>query len=435
MTSRSASSRSRALQPRPQTQHKQQPQSQPAASWRDNVGLPRELLNWAQSEEGEGLFSEVCELTGATSIAVETERRGLYMLAIMSPGRNESRAAKSLLELHISHQVEYQARMEKHQQLQNDLEETNREFQDGLRVEFKVPRELLGLVIGKGGAHVNEVKSKTGVERIVVDPRSATVRIKGSDADSVAQARSMLEYADETLPLKRGEAGCVIGGGGAVIKDIRFKSGCTRVDVDTADDGTECVRILGTVSAVTLAKTLITTHLKYNMKFQELQSEKEEITRRLAAIDTSFAENPRRGPSRVSSASARGRGGASARGRRKGSAGTARIYEKAIASAATSADPPAVPQAKPISKSKGKAKSQGASKTENANASGTSSKKPRTNKKQKSKERADQDSEVKQTKAEKKKESGSDRKEMGKTNQSRRFQIARRCREAVESSC
>ena len=261
--------------------------------WRDRVSLPRELLSWTESDECTDLFDEVRSMTGAKEITVVTERRGLYFLEVVTHGRDAARAAVSLLELHISHQTEYQARMKKHQQLQSDLEATNEEFDLGLRVEFSVPRDLLGLVIGKGGVRVNQVKAECGVERIVVDPRTSTVRIKGSNADAVAQARSMLDYVEENVKLEPGTAGIVIGEGGKTIRDMRTKSGCMRLDVEADEDGNDFIRILGTRPAVALAKTLVKTHLKYNAKFSALRSDEDMISRRLAEIDVDFQENAR----------------------------------------------------------------------------------------------------------------------------------------------
>lgn len=48
---------------------------------------------------------------------------------------------------------------------------TQREFDEGLRAEFKVPKEVLGLVIGRNGANVERVQRDTGVARIAVDKR------------------------------------------------------------------------------------------------------------------------------------------------------------------------------------------------------------------------------------------------------------------------
>ena len=70
-----------------------------------------------------------------------------------------------------------------------------KEIEDGLRAEFDVPSDMIGLVIGKGGANVNSVKEQTGVERIVVDTDAGVVRIVGHAREDVERAREMLEYA------------------------------------------------------------------------------------------------------------------------------------------------------------------------------------------------------------------------------------------------
>ena len=49
------------------------------------------------------------------------------------------------------------------------LQETEREFKQGRRVEFSVLPELLGLVLGENGENVRRVKEETGVTRVVID--------------------------------------------------------------------------------------------------------------------------------------------------------------------------------------------------------------------------------------------------------------------------
>lgn len=82
------------------------------------------------------------------------------------------------------------------------------ELSAGLRVEFAVPSEALGMVIGKGGRNIERVKTETGVDRIVVDDEvdPPMVRIRGGDAESVAEARRQLEFDVRTIGLSREQA-------------------------------------------------------------------------------------------------------------------------------------------------------------------------------------------------------------------------------------
>ena len=48
-------------------------------------------------------------------------------------------------------------------------QETEREFEQGLRIEFSLPPEMLCLVLSNNGEKIRKVKRETGVTRVVVD--------------------------------------------------------------------------------------------------------------------------------------------------------------------------------------------------------------------------------------------------------------------------
>ena len=74
-----------------------------------------------------------------------------------------------------------------------DLNAAQKEIADGLRVEFNVDPDLIGLVIGKNGDNIRRAKDLTGQPTITVDRENGTVRIAGHSKEAVAEARDMLE--------------------------------------------------------------------------------------------------------------------------------------------------------------------------------------------------------------------------------------------------
>ena len=45
----------------------------------------------------------------------------------------------------------------------------------GQRIEFNVPQDLIGLIIGKKGARIQEVQAETGVHDILIDGNTGMV--------------------------------------------------------------------------------------------------------------------------------------------------------------------------------------------------------------------------------------------------------------------
>ncbi len=71
-----------------------------------------------------------------------------------------------------------------------------------------------------------------GVTRVVVDKAAGVVRIRGPDADCVARARAIMDFAVERVPLTPEEIPWIIGSGGATIRKLREDSRVINMDLD-----------------------------------------------------------------------------------------------------------------------------------------------------------------------------------------------------------
>ncbi|GBG23865.1 Fragile X mental retardation syndrome-related protein 1 [Hondaea fermentalgiana] len=253
---------------------------------RDGVNVPYELLQWSQSDDAKAVAEKIRGKTDATAIDLVSARPGKASFQISAASADCLRAARSLLETHLSFQIEYQQRKQQTEKMEEDLRATNAEFETGQRVEFSVPENLIGLVIGKGGARVTKVKEDTGVERIIVDARTRVVRIRGRDPEAVRRARDMLEYEEIALPLQPGQPRTIIGERGRNIAEIMRKSGCVNIMVEKD----RFLRIVGTKKAVQLAQDLVETQLEYEQKMSSLRVNEANIQRQLSAIDANYRD-------------------------------------------------------------------------------------------------------------------------------------------------
>ena len=149
--------------------------------------------------------------------------------------------------------------------------------------------EMIGLVIGKGGANVNSVKEQTGVERIVVDPEEGVVRVVGHAKEDVERAREMLEYAMEKLTLESEDVGSLLApsqsGRSVVLNEIRDKAGLVRAQLT---DDRSTLELIGTKVAVKSAMMLVKTRLEYRKKISQTQQETDSYYREAADIDYSY---------------------------------------------------------------------------------------------------------------------------------------------------
>jgi hypothetical protein len=274
----------------------------------ESVAVPRELFDWAEGPEAVALLDKVIAKTGCEAIRLSQVRPGKCNFDVSASGPDAARAARALLDMHLGFQVELQQRKQQTERLEQDLLATTQEFESGKRLEFSVPEKLIGLVIGKQGANLTKVKELTGVDKIVVDTKTRSVRIRGEDPEAVQRARAMLEYQEVAIPVPAAQVRAIQGEKGRNLVEMWKKSGCVSVALDEtapegegAGAGERTVRIVGIKKAVDLARDMIETQLEFEKKMQTLIKDESQIKKQLSRIDSEFREY---GPGGVSSTQA-----------------------------------------------------------------------------------------------------------------------------------
>jgi len=250
------------------------------------VNVPYELLEWVMTDEAKELLGKVKEKSRASDIQILSPRPGKASLEVTATSSDQLRAAASLLEMHLNFQVEYQQRKTLTEKMEKDLRATNEEFKNGQRVEFSVPDNLIGLIIGKKGSNLEKVKEETGVDRVIVDPKMRVVRIRDNDPEKVRLARDLLEFQEIAVPLAPTQIRSVIGEKGKNINEIWRKSGCVNVSIEKES----YLRLVGTRRAVSLAKDLVETQLEFETKMKSLRDDEMSIKRELSKIDAAYKE-------------------------------------------------------------------------------------------------------------------------------------------------
>ena len=185
---------------------------------------------------------------------------------------------KMLIELHMKHHEEMSRMHSGRELLASKLESEKAKRDTGVRIEFPVEKELIGLVVGKNGKNIAEARRVSGVDVVEVDQHGPKIVVIGPTQESVEKARELLEYVTERMDVRDEQVGWLIGKAGRNFKEMQEKTKITRINVDKGGNGRQpSVIIVGTARSVAAARLYMDTHLEY---FEEFQKE-EDVQKRL----------------------------------------------------------------------------------------------------------------------------------------------------------